>query len=116
MASRDERPTWSSFPQCGATTQAQLVSSRIPAGLMLPSLDHAGVHPDVMTQPATIMRLQSCWAECELHCRGLVVVASPRTLMHDTTWRSWVQWARDIGAVSAPLLDKPLQSQAAATN
>ena len=43
--------------------------------------------------------------------RGLVVVASPRTLLHDITWRMWVQWARDAGVVSAPL-DKVLQIQA----
>ena len=51
----------------------------------------------------------SCGCNCVVSnardtcCRGLVVVASPRTLMHDTTWRSWVQWARTSGVASAPL-------------
>jgi len=55
---------------------------------------------------------QRCRPNVEMCCRGLVVVASPRTLTHDKTWRSWVQWAREMGAVSAPL-NNPLESQAA---
>ncbi len=58
MASRDVKPTWLSFQQCGAMTEVLSVSCRIHAVSMLPLPDHAGIHVDLIAQPICIMPLQ----------------------------------------------------------